>query len=139
MPFIPRLTAPVMNNKYYISTAGGGYNKCIERRGHWVLPNCVGYAYGRFMEITGRTSCKLSFANAGKWWGYTSDGYSRGKSPKLGAVICWSKGLEPGHVAIVEKINSDGTIVTSESGYSAKKDFWTQTRRNNGNCTAYWS
>ena len=40
MPFIPRLTAPVMNNKYYISTAGGGYNKCIERRGHWVLPNC---------------------------------------------------------------------------------------------------
>lgn len=133
MAFTPRLTAPALNNKYFISTAGGGYNKCIERRGHWVLPNCPGYAYGRFMEIGGVTKCKLSTHNACLWFGNTSDGYARGKSPKLGAVICWSKGSEPGHVAIVEKINKDGTIVTSESGYSAKKDFWTQTRRNNGN------
>lgn len=134
MAYVPRLTAPLQGNKYFISTAGGGYNKCIERRGHWVLPNCPGYAYGRFMEIGGVKQCKLSTHNAGLWWGNTADGYSRGKTPKLGAVICWSKGSEPGHVAIVEKINSDGTIVTSESGYSAKKDFWTQTRNNkNGN------
>ncbi len=267
--FVARLTAPANTDKHWISTRGGGYNQCIERRGHWCLPNCfsgdtevitrygtftleslvgksievlsldgiyrkatceyfgrqelylvtlrngdsykctanhrwvtavkpevvfrttdelhrgdmipynfegigspvyttvsdiiplrftddvycikepethtmtlkgniltgqcVGYAWGRFLEILGGTSCKLSPRNAGLCWGNTKDGYERGKTPRLGAVICWAKGKEPGHVAVVEQINSDGSIVTSESGYSSKKDFWTQKRKSGGN------
>lgn len=95
---------------------------------------CVGYAWGRFMEVMGTTTTSLSRGNAGTWYGYTSDGYKRGKTPALGAVICWSKPGAAGHVAIVEKINSDGSIVVSQSGYknevynpSSKSHFWTGT------------
>ena len=88
--------------------------------------NCVGYAWGRFCEIMGTTTCKLSRADAGKWIGYTEDGYARGTTPMLGAVICWRKPGDCGHVAIVEKINSDGSIVTSNSAYGGKR-FYTQT------------
>ena len=84
---------------------------------------CVGYAWGRFMEILGSTP-KLSRGNAEDWWNY-KDGYKRGQTPKLGAVICYRKGKTgyggdgAGHVAIVEQINSDGSIVISESGYKS--------------------
>ena len=89
---------------------------------------CVGYAWGRFLEIMGGTKCKLSFHNAELWFGNTADGYERGKSPRLGAVICWMKGKTlnkydgAGHVAIVEKIHPDGSLTISESWYG-KKDF----------------
>ena len=67
---------------------------------------------------------KLSRANAEDWYGY-NDGYERGQTPKLGAVICWRKGNIKnasdgcGHVAVVEKIDSDGTITTSNSGWNS--------------------
>lgn len=118
----PRLKAPPSTNKNYIHVTKGGKNKCILIEGKSVLPNCVGYAWGRFMEILGRQP-KLSVANAENWWGHRIDGYERGKLPRLGAVICWRKGRvgDPsdgaGHVAIVEKINDDGSILISESGY----------------------
>lgn len=76
---------------------------------------CVGYAWGRFMEILGSTPT-LSTGNAGTWYNY-NDGYQRGQTPQLGAVICWAKPGEAGHVAIVEKINSDGSIMVSQSGF----------------------
>lgn len=125
-----RTVCPAKNNKYYMN-GGGGYNKCIRISGNWVLQNCVGYAYGRFMEMAGIKSCKLSTSDAERWFLNTSDGYSRGKTPKVGAVICWRKGSATnrndgcGHVAIVEEVYSDGSILISQSGYSAKK-FWTQ-------------
>jgi surface antigen len=118
----PRLKAPLRTNKNWIQVSFGGKNKCIPVDGNSVLPNCVGYAWGRFMEILGRQP-KLSLGNAELWYGHRSDGYKRGKTPRLGAVICWRKGVvgDPsdgaGHVAIVEKINDDGTLVISESGY----------------------
>ena len=63
---------------------------------------------------------KLSLENAGYWYKHR-DGYERGNTPILGAVICYAKvGGEAqgkGHVAIVEKINLDGSIVIGESGY----------------------
>ena len=130
MTFKPRLTAPSTTDKNWIHTSAGGKNSCIKISGNSVLPNCVGYAYGRFMEILGSIP-KLSRGNAEDWYGY-SDGYKRGKTPKLGAVICWAKGKTgnsadgAGHVAIVEQINSDGSIVISQSGYNSKR-FWTST------------
>lgn len=117
-----RLKAPLSTNKNYIHVTKGGKNKCILIEGKSVLPNCVGYAWGRFMEVLGRQP-KLSLANAENWYVNRKDGYERGKTPRLGAVMCWRKGRvgDPsdgaGHVAIVEKIYDDGSILISESGY----------------------
>lgn len=56
--------------------------------------------------------------NAELWYPYTMDGYQRGQTPKLGAVICWHSTKSGGHVAIVEEIYPDGSINTSNSAYS---------------------
>lgn len=122
--FKARTTAPSASDKYWKHTSKGGLNSCIHISNGSVLPNCVGYAWGRFYEITGKKP-KLSRANAENWYGYTTDGYKRGKTPKVGAVICWKKGKVgvgsdgAGHVAIVEKVNDDGSILISESGYNS--------------------
>ena len=116
MEFKPRLSAPSRDNKYYNSNMNpfvpAGYGM-FQNGG-----NCTCYAYGRFMEEAEMSSCNLSTANAENWYLKTSDGYNRGQVPKLGAVICWEGvGAKAGHVAIVEKIESDGTITTSNSGW----------------------
>ena len=127
--YTPRLTAPSTIDKNYIHYTKGGYNYCIEIKDGSCLSNCVGYSWGRWREILGKKP-NLSLRNAENWYGYTQDGYKRGKTPKLGAVICWSKGQVgvgndgAGHVAIVEKIKPDGTIVTSESCYGGAR--WRQ-------------
>ena len=123
--------------KYWKHTStSGGLNACIAIKNGCVLPNCVGYAWGRFYEIIGEKP-KLSTGNAGDWYGY-NDGYERNKEidelPKVGAVICWSKPGEAGHVGIVESVDyATGVIKTSESGYEEKTydpvaDFWVTTR-----------
>ena len=128
MAFKARLNAPSTSDKKWIHTSAGGKNSCIKVSGNSVLPNCVGYAWGRFMEILGKTP-KLSRSNAENWYGY-NDGYERGKTPKLGAVIVWSKGKVgvgsdgAGHVAIVEEIYEDGSFLVSQSGYKSTR-FWT--------------
>ena len=124
--FTPRLSAPSWTSPYWINVNYGGMNRCIVRNSSTglVVPNCTGWAWGRFMEIMG-TQPKLSVGNAGTWYLQTSDGYQRGNTPRLGAVACWSKPGAAGHVAIVEQINSDGTITLSESGYSSSSKFWT--------------
>lgn len=129
MGFAKRTTAPSASDKNWIHTSKGGKNSCIPISGNSVLPNCVGYAWGRFMEILGRTP-KLSRNNAEDWWAY-NDGYARGQAPKLGAVACWRKGKAgtgtdgAGHVAIVEEIYSDGSFLTSNSAYKGTR-FYTQ-------------
>ena len=55
MAFTPRLNAPSTADKYWLRPSSGGYNQCINISGGSVLPNCVGYAYGRFMEIMSKT------------------------------------------------------------------------------------
>ena len=121
-----RTTAPSTNNKNFIHTSAGGYNRCIEIKNGSCLPNCVGYAWGRWREILGKDP-KLSRGNAEDWYGNTADGYERGKTPKLGAVICWKQGKTGkgsdgyGHVAIVEEIKANGDIVTSESAYGGER------------------
>lgn len=125
----PRLKPPAKTNKNWIHVTCGGKNKCILIEGNSVLPNCVGYAWGRFMEVLGKQP-KLSLANAENWFVNRSDGYERGQTPRLGAVICWRKGVVgnaqdgAGHVAIVEEIREDGSLLVSESGYRANKRFW---------------
>ena len=137
--FEPRLTIPDKADKYYIAKSAGGLNPCIPKPSGSPLrfANCVFYAVGRFAEITGiwlPSTNAENFVNEAKKRGLTvSD------KPALGAIAVWAKGAVgnsadgAGHVAVVEIINETGSIVTSESGWSAKKEFWTQTRRNDGN------
>lgn len=125
--YYPRLSAPSTSDKNYISTLYGGYDECIviNKSTGSCLPNCVGYAWGRWREILLR-SPSLSRNNAEVWYTYLSDGYKRGQTPKLGAVICWRSGSASsaadgrGHVMIVEQINPDGTITVSGSDYSGR-------------------
>ena len=121
--FVKRDTAPSTTDPYWIKTTYGGYNRCIviDRTSGSVLPNCTGYAWGRFIECQGVHNCRLSRANAELWYGNTNDGYDRGQTPKLGAVICWHSTRSGGHVAIVEQINADGSIETSNSAYGGKR------------------
>lgn len=120
--FIPMTKAPSYSDKNFIHTSSGGYNRCIEIDDGSCLPNCVGYCWGRWRFLLGYDP-KLSRNNAENWWGYTSDGYKRGQTPKLAAVMCWRKGIAgvssdgAGHVAIVEQIKPNGDIVASESDY----------------------
>ncbi|MGN0448000.1 MAG: CHAP domain-containing protein [Acutalibacteraceae bacterium] len=131
MTFSKRLTSPGENNKNYIHYSKGGLNRCIEIKNGSCLPNCVGYCWGRWYELLGERPM-LSRGNAENWYSYTGDGYKRGIIPKLGAVICFKKGEAhnytdgAGHVAVVEKINSDGSIVTSNSMFGGSR-FYTQT------------
>ena len=128
MNFTPRTTAPKWGDPYWFSN-----NPYYPDYG---MPNCTAYAFGRFYEILGSYP-KLGTGDAGTWYGNRSDGYKRGSTPKVGAVACWAKPGSSGHVAIVEKVNSDGSIVTSESAWSATKSennpnyFYTTTRTPN--------
>lgn len=112
------------------------------------MPNCTTYAWGRFYEILGEKP-KLSTRNAEYWFlkdgkeehkqyfdavgDDYNDGYSRGQDPIAGAVMCWRKGnIGPdgaGHVAIVEHVNSDGSVETSESGWGDSRFWWRKTRK----------
>lgn len=133
MIFVKREVAPSTTDKNWIKTTYGGYNRCIKIGSDGsVLPNCTGYAWGRFLEENIIRDCNLSRANAENWYGNTSDGYERGQTPKLGAVICWHSTRSGGHVAIVEEIYDDGKILTSNSAYGGKR-FYMKTLKASNN------
>lgn len=136
MKYTPRLTAPSKSNKNFIHYSKGGYNTCImiDKNTGSVLPNCVGYAQGRLLEILGAKSpnWKLPACNAEDWIEVArKNGFKTGKTPKLGAVIVWQKGKKRnesdgcGHVAVVEKIYDNKDIGISESAYGGC-EFWTE-------------
>lgn len=121
--FVKRTSAPDESNAYY-------YSDNVFYKSGYGLPNCTCYAWGRWYELTG-SKPNLCTQDAENWYSY-NDGYSRGQTPKLGAVIVWAKGEVgddsdgAGHVAIVEQINADGSIVTSNSAYGGSL-FYMQT------------
>jgi surface antigen len=145
MNFKPRLTAPEAGNKYYNRIASGGYSGAIlgnpRMSGCDTLANCVGYAAGRFNEIIGKN--KFVYfqypPNAEDFYDTAiQQGLKVGQVPQLGSIIVWAKGKTwtsadgAGHVAVVEKINADGSIITSESGYGCANPFWTSHREKGG-------
>ena len=136
MNYTPRLSAPSVNDKNFINTAYGGYNKCIARdvRGN-VLPNCTAYAWGRFLELDG--SCQLPTTDAENWFpnaSYSTWGsYKTGQTPKLGAIACYAQGKQgvhsdgAGHVFVLEEDLGNGKWKWSESNYSgtlANGKYW---------------
>lgn len=156
MAYIVRLTRPENNNKFYIKKPSG-YNPCIlgniKYRDSYLtnLPNCVGYAFGRFHEIFNDISFSYYIKGNAEdlYKGLKSRGLSVGKTPHLGAMIIWRKGKVgnssdgAGHIAIVEKVISDTEILVSESGWKSKIPVWTAIhKKGDGNWTegndAYW-
>lgn len=131
--FVRRTSAPPKDNKYFLRTVNGGYAQCIKGKPEYftgsVLANCVGYAWGRAAELEEDPNCNIgvpsSRVKAGKhnptsaWaWMSCTNGRKTGKTPKLGAVAVWkSNSSTVGHVAIVSKINADGSWISEESGY----------------------
>ena len=139
--FKPRMTKPEKGNPFYNTIAAGGYSGAIvgnpKDPGCNVLANCVGYAAGRFNEIIGKN--KFVYfqypPNAEDFYDTAiAAGLKVGTKPQLGAIIVWAKGKTwtsadgAGHVAVVEEIKSDGSIITSESGYGCASPFWTSHR-----------
>ena len=97
------------------------------------MPNCTCYAWGRFWEIAdpNRTYTQnrptLSHGNGEDFYPYTQDGYTRGRTPQLGAIACYSGGNPQftsglGHVCVLEQQNSDGTWTVSESAFNSS--YW---------------
>lgn len=125
--FKKRTTEPSKTDKHWVHVSNGGWNECIEiNNSGSALPNCVGYAWGRFYEIIGSRP-NLSRRNAEDWYAYTADGYERSQTPVLGAVICWRKGQAAnqsdgaGHVGVVEDIYDNGDILISNSAYKGRR------------------
>ena len=132
-----RLTQP-KNNKYYIRTVTGGLNGAVAGSpviaGANVLCNCVGYANGRFNEAINdpnlmgtvikfhyQLTCNAeNFIESAK-----RQGLKISSKPVTGGIMVWQKGATlgggdgAGHVAFVEAVYDDGTILTSESGWAS--------------------
>ena len=148
MSFEMRTTCPDRSNLYYVQTAHRGWSPCVlgkyssgaRSTGGWVLPNCVGYAVGRFNEIGGYRSCKyLKSVNAENMIEEAkAQGLTVGDIPQVGACMVWQRGSTlgesdgAGHVAIVEKVISDTEVFTSESGWEGS-EFYTKTRKKGNN------
>lgn len=130
--FKPRLTRPEAGNPYYCRDkyAVGIIPGKPTDAGCDVLANCVGYAAGRFNEIIGQ-NCYIYWQyapNPDQWIATAkTHGLRTGSEPELGAVAVWTH-----HVAIVEEINDDGSVTTSESGYGCANPFWISHRSRDG-------
>ena len=126
--FTPRLSAPDSSNKYYYDS---DYN--VFQKYGYGLPNCTAYAYGRAYEILG-TEPKLSWNGAGQWYGYNMSGnyYDYGSTPKVGAIACWSYS-GGGHVAVVEQIDSDGSMTLSNSEWGGRTFYLTTAKTTDSN------
>lgn len=146
--FIPRLSVPDTGNKFFTRVAGGGLvpNGVVVGQNAsgnplWsnsVLPNCVGECWGRWVEIFSQngypvSDIKLTKGSAYHWWQY-NDGYSRGQTPKLGAIACYgneSTGSIDGHyhVRVVESIQGN-TVVLSNSAWHTSSYYYLTTITN---------
>lgn len=87
----------------------------------------VSYVHGRIMEIRGATTddCGLSFGDAVTYWGSSTSAWTQSQNPEVGAVLCYytntSADYHPGHVAVVEQVIDNDTIVISESHYGGSR------------------
>lgn len=116
------------------TTYWGSNNNLFYRSSQKLVKECTWYAHGRGLEILTKNGMSLETAqrymdamhgNAGLWFGQnkyfsSSSDYTK---PKVGAIIVWSNGSKPGHVAVIEDIQYDTSgniigITTTEGGQS---------------------
>lgn len=139
---IQRTEAPTKTDTYY-------FDDNVYYQNGWGMPNCTCYAWGRFYEILGEKPKLFTAGDAEMVFGggvclddneeaakkgTAKDGYERGQTPQVGAVMCWentstSRG-SGGHVAIVEEVISPTEVKTSESEHGGR--FWVSLNRKKG-------
>ena len=144
--FSPQLVIPAAGNPYYNTPKNGGFNPCIQgnpqrrEKNLNVLPNCVGYATGRFNEIIGSGNCKyLGNTNAANFVDLARrQGLLIRQTPTPGGCMVWKGGKTgEGHVAIVE-LMMGSRIITSESEYYGKAFTIYQRFGKNWSDGCYW-
>lgn len=84
-----------------------------------VAGQCTWYVYNRFSQL-GKPIRHAPMGNGGEWAFYAQNyGYQVTRNARAGTAICfppWVAGSHPtyGHIAFVEKVNSDGSVLISE-------------------------
>lgn len=87
---------------------------------------CTSYAAWKWNSVYGKRWVRPSNVSTGNAWNWPElarkqpDGsYSVSYSPRVGSIMVWgiSASTPYGHVAIVEKVNSNGTVKVSEYNY----------------------
>jgi surface antigen len=107
----------------------------------YAFGNCTWYVYERRMQL-GRPVGSF-WGNAATWAMYAqSAGYDVGKTPRVGAVAQWNAYSDSytgyaGHVAIVESVNSDGSVTVSEMNYAGNFNRVTSRTLNAGSVSNY--
>lgn len=126
--FTMRTSMPY-DNPQYITRGAGGWSNCIKgyptQEHANVLANCVGYASGRYNELIqlARDFNECRYTNlrcnaSGFIERALEASLEVGNTPRVGAIMCWGGGVEGcGHVAVVERVDSDNQVYTSESDY----------------------
>ena len=114
--FIRRTTAPEYGNVYYYN---GAYNPFAYNQA--LIGECTWYVWGRAYEILGQRP-NISRGHAKDFYTYNlnSGAYPYGNEPKLGAIACFAPNNHAywtGHVAIVEAVGGDGSVILSEYNF----------------------
>ena len=90
--------------------------------------NCTWYAYGRMLQLGySKTALDTMPGNAGTWDNTAGNGAKVSNTPQAPCIAVWEIGVGGvlsaekggvGHVAVVERVNADGSIVISESNWN---------------------
>jgi len=93
--------------------------------------NCTWYTYGRMLQLGYKQSALDTMRGNAKDWDNTAgNGAYVSSTPLVGSIAVWEPGSSGvplyypdgkpgnGHVAVVERVNSDGTILISESNWA---------------------
>lgn len=106
------------------------------------IGQCTWYSFGRILEMANEIGYDLDMAamralhsNGGDWFECAMNEQSTFElctdvtKPRAGAVISWGgslyNGVECGHVAVIERVNEDGTIATSEAWFNGSEIIFT--------------
>lgn len=120
--FTRRTTAPEYGNVYYYN---GAYNPFAYNQN--LIGECTWYVWGRAYEILGHRP-NISRGHAKDFYTYNlnSGAYPYGNEPKLGAIACFAPNNHAywtGHVAIVEAVGGDGSVILSEYNFVSRHAF----------------
>ena len=120
--FSRRTTAPEYGNVYYYN---GAYNPFAYNQA--LIGECTWYVWGRAYEILGHRP-NISRGHAKDFYAYNlnSGAYPYGNEPKLGAIACFGPHNHAdwtGHVAIVEAVGGDGSVILSEYNFVSRHAF----------------
>jgi surface antigen len=118
----PGYVAPVLYRASTSSSAGSYYAgyRAGSVGNRYAYGNCTWYAYERRAAMGMPVG---SFWGNGGSWAYSgrAAGYAVNNTPAYGAVLV--EAGSPGHVAVVESVAGDGTVVVSEMNNSAYGGF----------------